>query len=78
MECVKVNYVKSICCAVVKHDRNVQMDSKFILTVTSKYPAKRRAPMVINREPIKKRTVASAMALYGTFGGLFLNWGGQT
>lgn len=29
--------------------------------------------MMINREPIKKRTVASAMALYGTLGGLRLN-----
>lgn len=44
-----------------------------VLTVTSKYPARRRAPMMISREPIKKRTVARAMALYGTLGGLLLN-----
>lgn len=29
--------------------------------------------MMINRDPIKKSTVASAMALYGTLGGLLLN-----
>ncbi len=48
-----------------------------VLTVTPKYPARRRAPMMINREPIKKRTVASAMALYGTLGGLLLNCRGE-
>lgn len=48
-----------------------------LLTVTPKYPAKRRAPMMMSREPIKKRTVAKAMALYGTFGGLFLNCRGE-
>lgn len=47
-----------------------------VLTVTPKYPARRRAPMMINREPIKKRTVARAMALYGTLGGLLLNCNG--
>ena len=47
------------------------------LTLTSKYPARSRAPMVISREPIKKRAVANAMALYGTLGGLFLNCGIQ-
>lgn len=41
--------------------------------MTPKYPARSRAPMMINREPIIKRTVARAMALYGTLGGLFLN-----
>lgn len=30
--------------------------------------------MMIKREPIKKSTVASAIALYGTLGGLLLNW----
>lgn len=48
-----------------------------LLTLTPKYPAKRRAPMTMSREPIKKRTVAKAMALYGTFGGLFLNCRGE-
>lgn len=48
-----------------------------LLTVTPKYPAKRRAPMMMSREPIKKRTVAKAMALYGTLGGLFLNCRGE-
>lgn len=47
------------------------------LTWTPKYPARRRAPMMINREPITKRTVARAMALYGTLGGLFLNCRGE-
>lgn len=46
---------------------------EIVLTVTPKYPARRRAPMMINRDPIKKSTVASAMALYGTLGGLLLN-----
>lgn len=49
-----------------------------LLTLTPKYPAKRRAPIMMSREPIKKRTVAKAMALYGTFGGLFLNCRGET
>lgn len=45
----------------------------YILTVTPKYPASSKEPMTINKEPIKKRNVASAIALYGTFGGLLLN-----
>lgn len=28
---------------------------------------------MINKEPIRKRNIARAIALYGTFGGLFLN-----
>lgn len=43
------------------------------LTGTPKYPAIRREPMVIRSEPMRKRTVARAIALYGTLGGLFLN-----
>lgn len=33
--------------------------------------------MMIKREPIRKSTVASAMALYGTLGGLLLNCKGR-
>lgn len=28
---------------------------------------------MINKEPIRNRNIARAIALYGTFGGLFLN-----
>lgn len=30
--------------------------------------------MIMRKAPIKNSTVASAMALYGILGGLFLNW----
>lgn len=44
------------------------------LTSTSIVPARRRAPKIISKEPVRKRNIAKAIALYGTFGGLFLNW----
>lgn len=43
------------------------------LTSTFMIPDRRRAPKIISKEPIKNRNIASAIALYGTFGGLFLN-----
>lgn len=43
------------------------------LTSTRIVPDRRRAPKTISNEPIRKRNTARAIALYGTFGGLFLN-----
>lgn len=43
------------------------------LTSTSMTPDSSRAPKIISKEPTRNRNMASAMALYGTFGGLFLN-----
>lgn len=37
-------------------------------------PDRSRAPKIISKEPIKNRNMARAIALYGTFGGLFLNF----
>lgn len=36
-------------------------------------PDRRSAPKIMSKEPIRNRNIASAIALYGTFGGLFLN-----
>ncbi|TNN46385.1 hypothetical protein EYF80_043418 [Liparis tanakae] len=44
------------------------------LTSTLMVPDRSRAPKMISREPITNRNIASAIALYGTAGGLFLNW----
>lgn len=49
------------------------MDSLTKLTSTAMVPDRSRAPKMISKEPIRKRNTASAIALYGTFGGLFLN-----
>ena len=38
------------------------------------FAARRREPMIIRKVPIKNRTVARAMALYGILGGLLLNF----
>lgn len=43
------------------------------LTSTRIVPDRRRAPKTISNEPTRKRNTARAIALYGTFGGLFLN-----
>lgn len=44
------------------------------LTSTLMVSDRSRAPRMISKEPIKNRNTASAIALYGTAGGLFLNW----
>lgn len=51
----------------------VKTITKTQLTVTPMYPAIRREPMAMRSEPMRKSTAARAMALHGTFGGLFLN-----
>lgn len=43
------------------------------LTSTLMVLDRRRAPKMISKEPITNRNTARAIALYGTFGGLFLN-----
>lgn len=56
-----------------KNQINIYTDLLIKLTSTSMVPARRRAPKMISNEPIRNRNTASAIALYGIFGGLFLN-----
>lgn len=57
----------------LKNQINIYTDLLIKLTSTSMVPARRRAPKMISNEPIRNRNIASAIALYGIFGGLFLN-----